>query len=89
MRYKIILAAIAATAGLAAATPALARDGCGTGWQRGVYGRCHPIKRASIVIAPVRPVIGVYYHRHVAIGTVAVIGPSATSTAAAGVIAKR
>ena len=52
MRYKIILAAIAATAGLAAATPALARDGCGAGWQRGVYSRCYPIKRASIVVAP-------------------------------------
>ena len=64
MRYKIILAAIAATAGLATATPALARDGCGAGWQRGVYGRCYPIKRASIVAAPIRPIIGVYYHRH-------------------------
>ena len=64
MRYKIILAAIAATAGLATANPALARDGCGAGWQRGVYGRCYPIKHASIVIAPIRPVIGVYYHRH-------------------------
>jgi hypothetical protein len=65
MKYRILFAALATTASLAVAPAAMAREGCGAGWHRGAYGRCvrngGPLR---IVVAPARPVIGVYYHRH-------------------------
>lgn len=42
MMKKILLAALASAAALAAVAPANARDGCGAGFHRGPYGHCRP-----------------------------------------------
>lgn len=63
---KMILALAAVGTMLVAATPAMARQGCGRGFHRGYYGRCIP-NRGPGWVAPgpsVRLVIGRYYpHR--------------------------
>ena len=89
MRYKIILAAIAATAGLAAATPALARAMAAA--RGGSAAFMADATQSSARASSSRPSApsSAFIITAMAIGTVAVIGPSATSTAAAGVIAKR
>ena len=38
----LALAGAAAIAAITAAAPASAADGCGRGFHRGPYGRCHP-----------------------------------------------
>ena len=61
----IVLSLLAAGSALAAAAPAMARDGCGDGFHRGPHGRCHP-NRGPVYGAPapsVRLVIGNYYPR--------------------------
>jgi hypothetical protein len=59
---KIILATLAAAfLGLAAA-PAGAMQGCGPGWARGPYGRCHPMGAAP-AYRPPPPAYGYYPHR--------------------------
>ena len=58
---KTMLAlALAAGVAIAAAAPAAARDGCGGGFHRGPAGHCRP-NRGGYIVAPGRPVIGVYY----------------------------
>ena len=46
---KILLCVALATASLATAAPAMARDGCGGGWYRAWDGRCYPMGRAVVV----------------------------------------
>ncbi|WP_157216006.1 GCG_CRPN prefix-to-repeats domain-containing protein [Flavisphingomonas formosensis] len=55
-----LLAAVALGATLAAASPALARDGCGPGAHRGPYGHCRPNRGPGPVIVGA-PVVGVFY----------------------------
>ena len=56
---KVIVASLALGAVLAAATPALAREGCGPGFHRGPYGHCRPNHdRDRVVVAPR---VGIYY----------------------------
>lgn len=55
---KILLCVALATASLATAAPAMARDGCGGGWYRAWDGRCYPMGRTVVVE---RPGWG-YYH---------------------------
>ncbi|KPF56582.1 putative membrane protein [Novosphingobium capsulatum] len=55
---KILLSVAIATAALATAAPAMARDGCGGGWYRAYDGRCYPMGRTVVVE---RPVFGGYY----------------------------
>lgn len=57
---KIALLALAAAACFAVISPAEARDGCGIGFHRGLYGYCHPDRR-PIVIVPVGPAYGAFY----------------------------
>ncbi|WP_082222313.1 GCG_CRPN prefix-to-repeats domain-containing protein [Mesorhizobium loti] len=60
---KIILGIAAASAMLALTPAAYAAQGCGVGWHRGPYGRCHP-NRGPVLIVPGGPVVGVFYpHR--------------------------
>jgi hypothetical protein len=57
---KILLAAVAAGAVLAATSPANAAQGCGPGGHRGPYGHCRP-NGPPIVAGPGGLVIGTYY----------------------------
>ena len=67
---KTLLALCAAGIAMAtAATPAMARDGCGPGGHRGPYGHCRPNRGGYYNRGPgynrgpeVRLVIGNYYH---------------------------
>jgi len=53
---KTILALATLGVALAAGSPAYARQGCGRGWHRGIYGRCAPNRR-PLVYAPAAPVL--------------------------------
>ncbi|MBN9065813.1 MAG: hypothetical protein J0H60_04850 [Rhizobiales bacterium] len=57
---KMIFGIVAAIAVLGMAPIANAAQGCGPGWHRGPYGRCHP-NRPPVVVVPGRLVIGTYY----------------------------
>jgi len=57
---KTIFGIVAAVAMLGMVPMANAAQGCGPGWHRGPYGRCHPNRR-PVVIVPGRLVIGTYY----------------------------
>jgi hypothetical protein len=63
MRNKMILALAAAGTMLVAATPAMARDGCGRGFHRGWHDRCVPNRGPGYYAGGpnVRLVIGNYY----------------------------
>jgi hypothetical protein len=65
MRNQTLLFAAAALVAGAAATPALAADGCGRGFHRIFNGRCVPNgPRAGVVVAPgpgVELVVGRWY----------------------------
>lgn len=41
------------TASISSAPIILAAEGCGPGWFRGPHGRCHPVVRPGVVVAPV------------------------------------
>ncbi len=56
---KLLLAALAASAAIAAVSPAAAAQGCGPGFHRDYYGRCFP-NRGPGFYGPA-PVIGVFY----------------------------
>ncbi len=68
---KMLLSLLAAGTVLTAATPALARQGCGRDFHRGAYGRCVPNRGGPILVErgpayvnrgpAVRLVIGNYY----------------------------
>jgi hypothetical protein len=60
LRKTLIVAALAAGAALAALSPANAAEGCGPGFHRGPYGRCHP-NGGAVVVAPRGPAVGVFY----------------------------
>lgn len=60
MRKTLIVAALAAGAALAALAPANAAQGCGPGFHRGPYGRCHP-NGGPVVVVPRGPAVGVFY----------------------------
>jgi hypothetical protein len=62
MLKKVLIAAIATGATLAAVSSASAADGCGRGFHRGPYGGCRPnFAHGPAVVGPVIPAIGVYY----------------------------
>jgi hypothetical protein len=65
MRKAMIATIAAALLGLATA-PAGAMQGCGPGWARGPYGRCHPIGAAPVYRpAPMyRPPAAYGYYPH-------------------------
>jgi len=61
---RILLTALAMGSALAAISPADAAQGCGAGWHRGYYGRCHPnYAPGPIAVAPGALVVGTYYPR--------------------------
>ena len=55
-----LLIAMAATATLAAVSPAQARQGCGPGFHRDPYGACRPNGGPAVVGVGV-PAIGLFY----------------------------
>jgi hypothetical protein len=57
---KLLLATLVASAAFAAATPAMAAQGCGPGGHRGPYGHCRPNGGPGFV-APGVLVVGQYY----------------------------
>ncbi len=82
---KLILAALAATTALSAASTADAAQGCGRGFHRAAYGRCIPNR--GFGYAPRGPAM-VYSIPVEAIGTAAGIGVIAIAGMAAGGIAE-
>jgi hypothetical protein len=60
---KIFVAALATSAALMVATPAMARDGCGRDAHRGPAGHCRPDRGGgAVVVTPGGRVIGNYYN---------------------------
>ena len=59
----ILLIALAGGMAFAGTAPAAAAQGCGPGGHRGYHGYCRP-NRGTVIVAPPRPVIGVYYTGH-------------------------
>ncbi|QKR99486.1 hypothetical protein F9288_07395 [Sphingomonas sp. CL5.1] len=57
---KLVWGLVATGMLIGAATAADAAQGCGPGWHRGPYGRCHPDRR-PVYIAPGPVAIGVFY----------------------------
>jgi hypothetical protein len=57
---KTLFGMIAVATLLGMAPMANAAQGCGVGWHRGPYGRCHPNRR-PVVVVPGRVVVGTYY----------------------------
>ncbi|AYJ87796.1 hypothetical protein D3Y57_06240 [Sphingomonas paeninsulae] len=57
---ELLFVALAASASIAAISPAEARGGCGANFHRGPYGGCRP-NRGDVIVARGAPTIGVYY----------------------------
>jgi hypothetical protein len=61
---RILLIAAATGAVLAAASPALAAQGCGPGGHRGPYGHCRPNGPREVIAPDGALVVGAYYPSH-------------------------
>lgn len=68
MLKTALIGLIAVGASVAAVSSANAADGCGPGFHRGPYGRCHPnlgpgpmVGPGPVVVAPGVPGLGIFY----------------------------
>jgi hypothetical protein len=59
---KLVLAIVAVGTLFGTVSAANAAQGCGAGWHRGPYGRCHP-NRGPVAVVPGPVTVGVFY-RH-------------------------